>query len=228
MSRVSTAGLEVYSSSGGDVLADLVGYYKGVGVGATAPVPRRPPAAGDRASVLDDRPVDPRLNGGRTVVVGIELRERRSTPAGSGTGPAPATSATTAPTWQRSRHRTSAGGPFYFLDRLKSGDRIYVSTGDQRTYVYTFNRRELTSKNNAQILAATRRLGGESLSLIACTVGYDRSKSRYPDAWAPTSLAVSNRRDIRARVLDRRHRPAVTRRSVEPVSTASRWSESVR
>ena len=61
-------------------------------------------------------------------------------------------------------------------------------TSDQRTYVYKYNHRELTSRSDSQILAATQRLSGESLSLIACTVGYDRSKSRYPNQWAPTSL----------------------------------------
>jgi hypothetical protein len=49
-------------------------------------------------------------------------------------------------------------------------------------------RRDLTDANNANILAATRFHAGTTLSLIACTVGYDRSKSRWPDMWAPTSL----------------------------------------
>ena len=73
-------------------------------------------------------------------------------------------------------------------DQLKDGDRIYVSTGDQRTYVYKYVRRDLTSKNNTQILAVMQKVRGESLSLIVCTVGFDRSKSAYPNAWAPTSL----------------------------------------
>ncbi len=63
-----------------------------------------------------------------------------------------------------------------------------MSTTDHRTYVYKFNRREVTSKADAQILAATRRVGGETLSSIACTVGADRSKSAYPNQWAVTSL----------------------------------------
>ena len=187
VSRVSTAGLEVYSSSGGDVLADLVGYYKGTGAGATAPVPRDPPPPAIAPPYWMIAPPIPRLNGGRTVASGSS--SHATVDSGriwhwTGTGYVGNNRSNVA----TFAHRTSAGGPFYFLDRLKSGDRIYVSTGDQRTYVYAFNRRELTSKNSAQILAATRRLGGESLSLIACTVGYDRSKSRYPDAWAPTSL----------------------------------------
>ena len=85
-------------------------------------------------------------------------------------------------------HRTDSGGPLYYLDQVGAGDQAFLSTVDQRTYVYRYNRRELTSKNDAQILAATQRLGGESLSFIACTVGFDSSKSRYPDQWAPTSL----------------------------------------
>ena len=108
-------------------------------------------------------------------------------------------------------HRTDYGGPLYFVDDLKAGDRIYVSTADQRTYVYKYNRRELTSKSDAQILAATQQISGESLSLIACTVGYDRSKSGYPDAWAPTSLEYRIIVTFALELLDRRHPHAVSR-----------------
>jgi hypothetical protein len=64
-----------------------------------------------------------------------------------------------------------------------------MSTVDQRTYVYKFQGREITSANDAEILAATRRItNAESLAIVACTVGNDRSKSAYPNQWAPTSL----------------------------------------
>ena len=67
-------------------------------------------------------------------------------------------------------------------------DVVRVVTADQRLYVYEYTRREVTSRFGNDILAATQRLGGESLSIVACTVGFDSSKSAYPDPWAPTSL----------------------------------------
>ncbi len=92
-------------------------------------------------------------------------------------------------------HRTEAGAPFYGIDTMQNGDIMSVSTIDGRRYTYTMVRRDLADTstrfpdvNNANVLAATRLHGAPSLSLVACTVGFDRTKSRYPDAWAPTSL----------------------------------------
>ena len=48
-------------------------------------------------------------------------------------------------------------------------------------------RRDLTDSRVDNILNATRFEGAPSCSLIACTVGYDSTKTNYPDMWAPTS-----------------------------------------
>lgn len=184
--QASTAGIEVYSSNGGDVLADLVGYFKSAPVGATRPVPVDPPPPAIAPPYWTRVPSISRMNSGRSSVSG------RSSKAvvDSGqlwhwTGTGSVGQGTYIAVFG---HRTDAGGPFYYLDQLGPGSQTFMSTSDQRTYVYRYNRRELTSKDESQILAATQRLGGETLSLIACTVGFDRSKSRYPDQWAPTSL----------------------------------------
>ncbi len=188
VSRVSTAGLEVFSSKGGDVIADLVGYYKGSAAGASKSVPSDPAPPAIAPPYWMVAPSISRMNSGRSVAVGREC----STPSSNsgriwhwtGTG----TSATTTTTSRRSATAPTTAARCTSAIGLKDGDRIYVSTGDQRTYVYKYVRRDLTSKNNTQILAATQKVSGESLSLIACTVGFDRSKSAYPNAWAPTSL----------------------------------------
>lgn len=186
VSRASTVGLEVFSSNGGDVIADLVGYYTSSPIGADRPVPVDPPPPAIAPPYWTRAPSISRMNSGRSTVTG-----RFSTPVVDGgnlwhwTGTGYVGQGAYIAVFG---HRTDAGGPLYYVDRLGPGNRIYLSTVDQRTYVYTYNRRELTSKDDAQILAATQRLGGESVSLIACTVGFDRSKSRYPDQWAPTSL----------------------------------------
>ena len=187
VSRVSTAGLEVYSSKGGDVVVDLLGYYQGVGANATTPVPVDPPPPSIAPPYWMVAPSISRMNSGRTVASGVS--SKATVDAGriwhwTGTGHVGNNRYNIA----TFGHRTDAGGPLYFADRLEAGDRVYVSTGDQRTYVYKYVRRDLTSKSTPQILAATQLVRGESLSLIACTVGYDRSKSAYPNAWAPTSL----------------------------------------
>jgi hypothetical protein len=187
VSRISTAGLEVYSSSGGDAIADLVGYYKGTEAGATRAVPPEPAPPAIAPPYWVVAPSISRMNAGRTVASGASANATVNSGRiwhWTGTGYVGNGSRNIG----TFGHRTDAGGPLYFADDLKPGDRIYVSTGDQRTYVYKYNRRELTSSNNAQILAATQRLRGESLSLIACTVGFDSTKSAYPDRWAATSL----------------------------------------
>jgi hypothetical protein len=187
VSRISTTGLEVFSSKGGDVIADLVGYYKGTPAAATKPVPEDPPPPPIAPPYWMVAPSISRLNSGRSVASGssaLAVVNSGKIWHWTGTGYVGNNNHNVA----TFGHRTDYGGPLYFADRLKAGDRVYVSTGDQRTYVYKYRRRDLTSKNNAQILAATQFLKGETLSLIACTVGYDRSKSAYPDAWAPTSL----------------------------------------
>jgi sortase (surface protein transpeptidase) len=84
-------------------------------------------------------------------------------------------------------HRTSAGGPYRYLNYLQTGDEMTVTTTDNREYTYRVVRRDLTNPGNASILAATRLHPGTTLSLVACTVGYDKSRSAYPDIWAPTS-----------------------------------------
>ena len=85
-------------------------------------------------------------------------------------------------------HRTDAGGPYRHLNDLRVGDTWTVTTTDLREYTYRMVRRDLTDSATANILAATRAQPGTTLSLIACTVGFDSTKSAYPDRWAPTSL----------------------------------------
>jgi hypothetical protein len=186
VSQASSAGLEVYSSNGGDVIADLVGYFKSSPVGATEPVPTDPPPPAVAPPYWTRVPSISRMNSGRNSVTGrfpTAVVDSGSLWHWTGTGFVGQGTYVAV-----FGHRTDAGGPFYYLDEVGSGDQAFLSTSDQRTYVYTYNRRELTSKDDGQILAATQRLDGETLSMIACTVGFDRFKSRFPDQWAPTSL----------------------------------------
>ncbi len=210
VSRISTAGLEVFSSKGGDVIADLVGYYKGSGGGVTKPVPPDPAPPAIPPPYWMIAPSISRMNSGRSVAAGADSAATVNTGKiwhWTGTGYVGNNSQNIA----TFGHRTDYGGPLYFVDDLKGGDRIYVSTTDQRTYVYKYNRRDLTSSSNAQILAATqtierrvdvthrlhRRLRPIEVRVSGCMGGH---QPRVPD-----------HRDVRTRVLDRRHPTAVSR-----------------
>src|SRR5690606_16818956 len=84
-------------------------------------------------------------------------------------------------------HRSEAGAPFRDVQYLQPGHEWYLDTADGRRYVYVMVDRHLTNHENHNILNATRWIAAPSCSLIACTVGFDSTKSRYPDRWAPTS-----------------------------------------
>jgi len=174
-------GLQVYTPFGSAIVADMAGYYVGAPAGAQtgAPVNPPPPPAGvpwvlripgllDGIGVLDgdsDRVTDSgyawHWQGtgfvGETANIGIFA------------------------------HRSDHGGPFRHIQYLEPGHQWYIDTGDGRRYIYEMTRRDLTDSRVDNILNATRFEAAPSCSLIACTVGYDRTKSNYPDIWAPTS-----------------------------------------
>jgi sortase A len=86
-------------------------------------------------------------------------------------------------------HRTEHGGPYRYIDQMVPGDLISVTTGDGREYTYRMVNRYLTDAATTNILNATRADAGTTFSIVACTVGYDSSKSGYRNGvWAPTSL----------------------------------------
>lgn len=183
ISRVSTSGIECYTSGGGDIVCDLVGYFRGSAqaneLGQPAANPPPPPAALPYWMEIPRIPVSRTVFGGAAdpIVNGGNYWHWTGTGL-SGQGGAIVVFG----------HRTDAGGPLRHLHTLRSGDVVRVITPDSRLYIYEYTRREVTSKFTADILEATQRLGGETLSIVACTVGFDSTKSAYPDAWAPTSL----------------------------------------
>jgi hypothetical protein len=187
IAQVSVKGVECYSSSGGDVICDVVGWFKASPSGpvqadyAFPPVDPDPPAAPTPYWMTI-----PRLGLGRNVTDGVsEVVVNRGdvwhwTGTGLvGQGHAIATFA----------HRTDAGGPWRQIHTMRAGDQVAIFTNDQRKYTYEYVDRVLTSDRPDEILGASQfRSNEETLTLIACTVGNDSSKAAYPDPWAPTSL----------------------------------------
>ena len=178
----STYGLQVYSSHGAHVLVDLAGYFTGTPLTPLLPAyvnPPPPPAPPNWVIRI------PRIGLTSTVMAGDP---RVVTDSGyswhwTGTGYMGQTAHVAI-----FGHRTEHGGPYRYLHYMQNGDTFTVTTLDNREYTYRVVRRDLTDAQPVNILQATRNHPGTTFSIIACTVGYDSSKSAYPDVWAPTSL----------------------------------------
>jgi sortase (surface protein transpeptidase) len=66
-------------------------------------------------------------------------------------------------------HRTEAGGPYRNQHLIRGGDELIIYTSDQRRYTYAMVAEFITSQYSDDILAATRRVGGETISVVSCS-----------------------------------------------------------
>jgi hypothetical protein len=66
-------------------------------------------------------------------------------------------------------HRTEFGGPYRNQHLIRPGDELYIDTSDQRRYTYRMVAEYVTSKFAGDILAASRRVAGETVSLVSCS-----------------------------------------------------------
>lgn len=66
-------------------------------------------------------------------------------------------------------HRTEHGGAYRNQHLIGAGDLLYITTSDQRRYTYRKAAEFVTSRYSGDILAATLRLGGETVSMVACS-----------------------------------------------------------
>jgi sortase (surface protein transpeptidase) len=163
ITRVSNRGVACFSSAVGHVICDITGWFTGSPMSATtAPAfnPPPPPAAVPWVVQV------PRLGLGQWVLDGDAKRIVDSGNTWHWTG--------TGLVGQGANivmfgHRTSAGGPYRNLHLLQGGDLMYVTTSDGRRYTYQMVAEFITSKNPNDILAACGRVGGETVSLVACS-----------------------------------------------------------
>jgi sortase (surface protein transpeptidase) len=185
ITRVTASyGFQIYNHSGGHAIADLAGYFTGTPLVATQAKYVNPPVP---AAAPPWTITIPRLGKVLTAVDG----DSNVVDAGylwhwTGTGLMSQNAHVSV-----FGHRTDAGGPFRNIQYMQNGDTWTVWLRDAistREYTYRMVRRDLTDAKTENILAATRAHPGPTMSLIACTVGYDRSKAAYPDIWAPTSI----------------------------------------
>lgn len=186
ITAISTRGVGVFSSGGGDVICDIVGWFRAGAEGPSAPDLAGPPDNPDPPKIGPPYLMNvPKIGLTRDVVGGHNSAVDRGLVwhwDGSGFVGAKGSIATFA-------HRTTAGGAYRNMHHMGPGDEIVLFTTDQRKYTYEYFDRLVTSSNTNEIINATRVAPGyETLSVVACTVGFDTSKRAYPDIWAPTSL----------------------------------------
>jgi sortase (surface protein transpeptidase) len=163
ITRVSNRGVACFTSAVGHVICDITGWFTGAPTGAsTAPAfnPPPPPAAVPWIVQV------PRMGLGQWVFDGDAKRvvDSGNTWHWAGTG-----LVGQGANIVMFGHRTSAGGPYRYQHLLRGGDLMDVTTSDGRRYTYQMAADFITSKNPNDILAACRRIGGETVSLVACS-----------------------------------------------------------
>ena len=162
-SNVSTAGVACFSQSGAHIIADVTGWYTGGPMSAVVPPPIDPPPPGGPIPWIVQIP---RLGLTQWVFDGDakQIVDGGHTWHWTGTGLVGQGSNTVL-----FGHRTEAGGPYRYQHNLRAGDELIVSTSDQRRYRYRLVAEYITSKYADDILATTRRIGGETVSVVACS-----------------------------------------------------------
>ncbi|MGB0114188.1 MAG: sortase [Ilumatobacteraceae bacterium] len=170
-SRVSTAGVSCFTQGGAHIIGDVTGWYTGTPARTTTAPPFNPPPPGGPIPWIVSIP---RLgltkwvfdgDANRTVDAGHVWHWTGTGLVGEGAD------------ISLFGHRTEHGGPLRYQHALRAGDLLYINTSDARRYTYRFARTEfLGSSWPASILTVTRRVPGETVSLISC------SKSN----WQPT------------------------------------------
>ncbi|MCU1392483.1 MAG: hypothetical protein JWM34_911 [Ilumatobacteraceae bacterium] len=170
--RVSTAGVAVYTQTGGDLIVDVAGYYIGTPVAATLPQvvniipPPPPPSALPYVLVAPNLGKPGHAIASATVLEGVtsNIVDPGNVGHWPGTGFAGEQSHMVL-----FAHRTTNIGPFYNLHLLGAGDQISLTGSDGRVFHYGFVRRDLTSANAQEIYNVGLVAPIPSVSLVACS-----------------------------------------------------------
>lgn len=178
-----THGIEVFTRSGGHIVADMAGYFTGTPKTARYPKyinPPPPPVAPPWVLRV------PRLGLTSFVLEGysIDITNAGHSWHWTGTGNLGQVAHVSS-----FAHRTDAGSPYRYLHYLQPGDTWTLTTTDGREFTYRYAGRDLTDAQTPNILGATRRYPGTTFSMVACTRGWDSSGYRANLQWyEPTSL----------------------------------------
>ena len=178
ITRTSRNGVACFSSSGSHIILDVTGWFTGRPSPATVSVANPPPPPANLPWTLSV----PRMGVTHRVYAGspLPIVNRGDAWHWPNTGNVGYPGASIG----LFAHRTEGpapwrnGGVYRFQERLQNGDIATITTDDGRRFRYRYVGRTLTSDDPNAILRATRRLGGDTISLIACS---------RPD-FSPTSL----------------------------------------
>jgi hypothetical protein len=161
--RISNAGVACYAYGAAHVICDVMGWYTGSPERAVYGPPVNPaPPGGPIPWVLQV----PRIGLVHWVFDGDANRtvDRGNTWHWTGTGLVGQGADAVL-----FGHRTEFGGPYRNQHLIRPGDELYIHTSDQRRYTYRMVAEHITSKFAGDILAASRRVGGETVSLVSCS-----------------------------------------------------------
>lgn len=161
--RISNIGVACYSYGAAHIICDVMGWYTGRPETATLGPPFNPPPPG---GPLPWTVQIPRLGLTQTVLDGDAKRVVDSGNTWHWTGTGLVGQGGNAVLFG---HRTSAGGPYRYQHLIQDGDELIVFTADQRRYTYRKVAEYITSKYANDILEATRRISGETVSVVACS-----------------------------------------------------------
>jgi len=162
-SKVSTAGVACFSQSGAHIIADVTGWYTGGPERASVGPPVDPPPPGGPIPWIIEIP---RLGLTHWVFDGDADRIVDSGHTWHWTGTGLVGQGGNSVLFG---HRTEHGGPYRNQHRIRGGDELIVHTSDQRRYTYRMVSEFVTSQYSNDILGATRRIGGETISLVSCS-----------------------------------------------------------
>jgi sortase (surface protein transpeptidase) len=161
--RISNAGVACYGYGAAHMICDVMGWYTGSPEQAVYGPPVNPaPPGGPLPWIVNI----PRLGLIHGVYDGDANRtvDRGNTWHWAGTGLVGQGANSVL-----FGHRTEVGGPYRNQHLLNPGDELHILTSDSRRYTYRMVAEQVTSKYANDILAATRRIGGETVSVVSCS-----------------------------------------------------------
>jgi hypothetical protein len=162
IARIGQRGLGLFVQSGAHVIVDVAGWYTGAPSLSSFPVPQNPfywpnPAV---------RVVVPKLGINLLVATGTNL-DRIADAGHAATFPSMINVASPG-NMMLFGHRTSAGGPFRYLNELSPGDVFSILGSDGRSYNYRVTRLDVVGPTFTQVFDRAVGQGPITAQLVAC------------------------------------------------------------
>jgi len=164
ITRISTAGVACFTYGAAHMICDVTGWYTGTPERTVWGPPVNPPPPGGPIPWMLQIP---RLGLSQAVLDGEPnaVVDGGSTWHWAGTGLVGQGQSTVL-----FGHRTEHGGPYRNQHLLVNGDELIIYTTDQRRYTYRMVAETITGSDSLQILSACRRIRGETVSLVSCSL----------------------------------------------------------